>query len=438
MIRTHITLPLFLCLLCLIVSSLAAAEKPLMKDFMGVCGHTVQFKPKLYRPAIRLVRDYHPIQWDLGDDTASKPPFPEAANRVDWSQVYGAWRTEGFDINACLMFDNLKAEAWKDIERDAFAYGKAFAEAFGPSGERKLVDAIEIGNEPGEYDDATYRKLFEAMAKGVRAGDPKLAIVTCAANAGPSGRYFKSLDCVKGLEPLYEAINVHTYAQIDNWPTWRRGHPESKKNIDYLTRVTDIVRWRDQHAADKQIWITEFGWDSTTKPQEKTGTFSKWEGVTDTQQAQYIVRSFLVFSAMAVDRAYLYFFNDNDEPKLHAAAGLTRHFKPKPSYWATAHMQTTLSEYRFAKVIEQRDEDLYVYAFTHATEPERQIWVAWSPTGSDRSRSVTLKTPSGRIDKAERMPLKPDAIENISWKTTDEGITFDINESPTYLWITPR
>jgi len=45
--------------------------------------------------------------------------------------------------------------------------------------------------------------------------------------------------------------------------------------------------------------------------------------------AQWLVRSLLVFSAMPVERAYLYFFNDEDQPRFHASAGITRHYQPK-------------------------------------------------------------------------------------------------------------
>src|SRR5436190_23336172 len=134
----------------------AEAPKPLFKDFMGINGHTVQFKPALYKPICALVRDYHPIDWDLGKDTSSAPPFPEAKNRVNWNQVYGSWKHHGFNTDACLMF-SFKPGDWKDIGGDARAYGLAFAKAFGPSSEKALVTSVEIGNEPGNYDDATYR-----------------------------------------------------------------------------------------------------------------------------------------------------------------------------------------------------------------------------------------------------------------------------------------
>src|SRR5689334_8254306 len=42
----------------------AAANKPLMKDFMGLNGH-FQFKPDLYKQVVKQVRNYHIVDWDV-------------------------------------------------------------------------------------------------------------------------------------------------------------------------------------------------------------------------------------------------------------------------------------------------------------------------------------------------------------------------------------
>src|SRR5690242_21150631 len=125
--------------------------------------------------------------------------------------------------------------------------------------------------------------------------------------------------------------------------------------------IKETIAWRNAHAPGKEIWITEFGWDASTKPPPPTGDFSKSMSSTDTQQAQYLVRSFLVFSALDVDRAYIYYFNDDDTPTLHAASGLTRHFTPKPSYYAVSHLYRVLGDYRFARAVVQETGNLYVY-----------------------------------------------------------------------------
>src|SRR5947208_3126192 len=88
--------------------------RPTMGELMGINGHTVQFKPETYAPVCRRVRDYHPMGWDVAEDPAKATTFPFAANRVDWSQVYGSWTKAGFDVDASIMFDGIKPDAWKD------------------------------------------------------------------------------------------------------------------------------------------------------------------------------------------------------------------------------------------------------------------------------------------------------------------------------------
>jgi len=408
--------------------------KPLLRDFLGLCTHTVQFKPKLYQSICRLARDYHPLEWDVGKDSDYAPKFPEARNRVDWNAVYGSWKDAGFDVDCSIMFETLPHDGWKDLPRDSFNYGKAFAKFFGPSSDKKLVSSVEIGNEPGKYDDPTYRKLFESMAKGLREGDPKLTIATCNTTAGKSGGYEKSLECVKGLEALYDVINVHDYAMVEGWPTWRRSFPEDPK-IKYLKDLQAVIDWRDKNALGKQIWLTEFGWDCTTqKPDPKT-EFAKWVGVTDTQQAQYLVRSTLVFMGMDVSHAYIYWFNDEDKASLHAASGITRNWKPKQSYWALAHLYKTLGDYRFVKSREKVDGDIYVFEFESGTDPKKRILAVWSPTGEGKKGEKELDLAGAKLIKAERMPLKegdvaPEALEAKAGKVK---VNFD--EAPLYLWL---
>ena len=88
----------------------AEKQRPLMRDFIGINGHTVQFKPDLYQPVCSLVRDYHPVSWDLGEDSAVPAPFPQAKNKVDWNQVYGSWKKQNWTIDACLMFESMERD----------------------------------------------------------------------------------------------------------------------------------------------------------------------------------------------------------------------------------------------------------------------------------------------------------------------------------------
>ena len=427
----------------LVAAQPAAAEsvpRPLMRDFMGLNVHTVQFKPALYAPVCRLLRDYHPMDWDVGGDPTRPTTFPMAANGVDWKSLYGGWTRAGYEIDACLMFDSIPSAKWKDPARDARAYGEAFARSFGPS-VGGLVTSAEVGNEPSKYKPEQYRTIFQGMASGLRAGDAKLTIATCAVMTGKPDEWSKPLDAIVGLEPLYDVLNAHSYPFKDKWPTWRRSYPEDP-SIRFLKDIDDVVRWRDTHAAGKQVWLTEFGYDSATKPPPADGPWKQWVGVSDDEQARFIVRAFLVLSATRLDRAYLYYFNDNDEPQLHGASGITRDFHPKPSFYAMAQLYRALGDYRFARALAQYDDGLYCFEYEKprpdGAAPTERVFVAWMTTGNaepDRSARAALPIPpSVNVYRAQRMSTAAGEPAAVQWTRTEGRIEAEIGQSPVYIW----
>jgi len=413
-------------------------SKPLFRDFMGINGHTVNFRPELYGQVCRLVRDYHPMEWDTGPDTNYKLDFPFARNRVSWDHVYGSWKKAGFKTDACVMFETHKPDAWHDLTADSHRYGKLFAENFGPSSKLPLVESIEIGNEPGKYSDEDYRRVFENMAKGVREGDPKLKIATCNVNVGKSGDYHKSVACVAGLESLYDILNIHSYAMLEEWPTWKRSFPEDTALPKFMRDIDELIAWRNEHAVGKEIWLTEFGWDSSTKSPKPDGDYAKWQGNSDIEQAQWLVRTFLLLATKDVDRAYLYFFNDDDAPQLHGASGITRNYVPKPSFYALAHLYGMLGDYRFSRIVDVANSEALVYAFAHESDVNKFIYVAWSPTGTNKTTMVEIPATNIRVEFAETMPLAAGVAARVELSSTDDTIEIMIGESPTYIVVTHK
>lgn len=419
------------------LASPANPPKPLMKDFIGINGHTINFRPELYRPTCELVRDYHNLDWDIGSDPSTPTRFPKGTpdkdSWIDWRKIYEPWKQAGFRTNVCIQWTekHLPAKNWTDPGTQAREYGKAFARYFGSRGQN-LVESIEIGNEPGEhYDDATYHAIFEHMARGVREADPKMKILTCTVNV-QGDKYSKPLAPFVRHKDLFDVISVHQYAMLQGWPTWERVYPEHPK-VRYLDVVQEVIDFRDKHLPGKEVWLTEFGYDASTKPAPSAGTFAKWKDVDDDAQARYIVRSFLLFSAMNIDRAYLFFFNDNDEPSLHASSGITRHFKPKPSYYAMRHLYHTLGEYRFNDVL-QVGEGFRVHEYLRG-DGKGMIYVVWRPSDDAKAepRTIDLAT---RPKRAERMPLKdgkPEAVD-VS-KYVNGKLTIPVGGDPVYLFV---
>jgi hypothetical protein len=437
-------------------------KKPLMKDFMGINGH-FKFKPELYSKNCRLVRNYHNINWDV-KNPGDKATLPVCVNKVNWiKNCYGSWKKYDFETSICVSFGtfghknkNYK-KLWLGKDKGLYNYGYDLAKFFGPSGKHKICTSIEIGNEPGQrFDDKLYKMIFKNMAEGIRKGDKKVKIVTCTAHSRTADDYSKNLDETfndPAIKKLYDVINIHTYAQIkrknNSESPWNRSYPEAP-DIDYLKVVDETIDWRNKNARDKEIWVTEFGYDACTADvmKQRKGWMKKldWQGVSDLMQAQYLVRSLLVFAERDIDRAYIYFYDDSNKPGVHASAGLTRNFKPKMSYWAVKHLYETLGDYRFSKVIKKEPKKLYVYEFINGTNAKKKIWVAWSPTGAQSNtkdnykprkvESNLTKLPGKPYDVVE-MPIQDGPAPKIKWSQAGnkDSIKLKIGESPVYIMM---
>jgi len=64
------------------------------------------------------------------------------------------------------------------------------------------------------------------------------------------------------------------------------------------------------------------------------------------------------FSAMPVERAFIYFFDDNDKPASTRVPASRETFQPKPSFHALSHLQRVLGDYRFHHTVTNVPGDL--------------------------------------------------------------------------------
>ena len=421
-----------------------APPRPLMRDFMGINGNISIFRPELYAKTCRLIRDYHNGEWDYGDSPANETRYPLTATEhlpgqvfpggMNWIEAYGDYLANGYRIDACIQTVRTEMDKWTDHSAQAYRLGRTIGEFFGPSGEHKLIETIQVENEPTVQTPEFYTEHLRHFGRGVRAGDPNLKIVTANVQTGEVDIYSKPTSCLVGNEAYYDIIATHTYAFADHWPTYRRSFPEDPIN-PFLKTVQSLIDWRDAHAPLKEVWVTEFGWDATTDPTPPQYPESAFVDVSDTQQAQYIVRAFMVFSSMDLGRAYLYYFNDANVHSLHASSGITRDYQPKPAFHAMQHLFETLGDYRFVRTLQKKDHYLYVYEYARGTDPADRIYAVWSPSGHAREFVAELELPAAPW-QAQRMPTEPGPAPSAVYETLADGkIKLTVTESPTYLWI---
>ena len=166
-------------------------------------------------------------------------------------------------------------------------------------------------------------------------------------------------------------------------------------------------RMAKQNASGKHIWLTDSAGTQPPKPQATEGDFKKWGGSTDLQQAQYLVRAFLVLSELDLDRAYIYWFNDEDVASVHASSGLTRHYSRSLLSTRWRPSRATLGGYRFARVVTKKPGELYV----SNSGTERSPLVDLGRMVANRRGPQGYHAPGssfgGRTKRAEQWPVRP-------------------------------
>ena len=167
-----------------------------------------------------------------------------------------------------------------------------------------------------------------------------------------------------GLGKCIDGVSLHPYRlwRKPEAKTWRAAFAED------LERVRALAK---KHAAPQDLWITEIGWSTMS------GQY-KWEtGVTERQQAEYLVRAG-VFALAAGAKCFItHNLTEYDSPNPYQMGfGLLRlrAHSPKPAYVAHATMSRMLSGARYLRKLSMPQPSSLGYCFE---KRDREVWVLW-------------------------------------------------------------
>lgn len=219
----------------------------------------------------------------------------------------------------------------------------------------------------------------------------------------------------------FDVINFHMYTG--------KNCPENSELED---RCKEIVQWRNKNAIDKEVWLTEFGWD--TNPNSQLGVESK-----DIQR-DWIVRTYLIANGAGIERSTMYMIRDTgseSEKGKYATCGLTTQkgeWNKKSSWYGVYTLKNTLEGFKFKEII-RKDENIYIYKFSNQTTNE-DCYVLWSPT-QDGSKIDNYTLNIENRTKAELTTLK-DGSENgekSNLDIIDNTVNVNVTESPIFVKV---
>jgi hypothetical protein len=179
----------------------------------------------------------------------------------------------------------------------------------------------------------------------------------------------------------FDVLNFHHY---NNSSGFQHANSDTKgispEEDHFKERLEEVVRQRDHFFPDMEVWITEFGWDTSKESiQSATGHTLYPEKISIFElQGIWLVRAWLAGAAAGIDRMLMYMADDIENPGLfHDSGLLTLEGKKKLSWYYTATMKNCLKGTRFVKELDSGNKNVLIYEFA---DKEKTVYVLWCPT----------------------------------------------------------
>ena len=217
-----------------------------------------------------------------------------------------------------------------------------------------------------------------------------------------------------------DVINYHQYTST-----------HSPENSSFASDAQKIITWRNNNDKSKEIWITEFGWD--------TNLSSSHAAPNEDTQRDWIIREYLIGDRIGLDRMVVYdALNDgpSTDATQYSTSGLATKVSEgavkKSSWYGVNTAKNTLKGYSFSEVI--KEDNIYIYKYINSNN--EVCYVLWSPTESGTVIN-NYKFNVGNVLNASVTSLKDKealgVTTNIDIKNNE--VTLNISESPIFLKV---
>ena len=218
-----------------------------------------------------------------------------------------------------------------------------------------------------------------------------------------------------------DVINYHHYTST-----------HSPENSSFVSDAQKIIEWRNKNNPSKEIWITEFGWDTNLESSHAAPSL-------DTQR-DWIIREYLIGDRIGLDRMIM-FDALNDGPSTdktqYSTSGLATNgsegYVKKSSWYGVNTVKNTLKEYKFSEVIEENN-NIYIYKYVNDNNDE--CYVLWSPTENGKVISNYKLNVGNRISAIKtELKDKKELGETNNIDIENGYITTDVSESPIFIKV---
>ncbi len=463
----------------------AVSDPILIKGFLGTNAFVDDPLDKL--SAVGFIREYHSWRWDETDDP-NYPGYPNNENKFNPSYAGGGWDFDtyytnlvnaGIEVSLCMQGtvgwitypidfaarplspgeDPLDPASYIEHGDHMYQYAARYASVAVPDGNLKLagdqqrltglslIKYYENWNEPNNWwsgDKEAHMfspEEFAAMSSadydghqgtlgshiGIKNADPNAKLVL-GGLAGLQKWWLPRLqawaDANRGGDLPVDVLNFHEYCYNDTTGI-------SPEDFNFKEKMEEIIAYRDIYMPDKEVWVSEFGWD--------TNTGSPQSAPTHLAQAQWIVRGYLALLGARTDRAQQYMLRDGnpDSPGKFKSSGLTSpkyDWIPKISWYFVYTMKNRLGDMIFDTEVASGNSNVEIYRLRD-NDTYSGAYVLWCPTSDGTTvNNYQLGLMDGTTSATLINLVEGDTDGVPTALTIQNGtVTVDVSETPIFV-----
>ena len=275
---------------------------------------------------------------------------------------------------------------------------------------------------------------------GIKSVDPD-AMHVMAGLASSDTIYLTNVLKASGGRIPFDVLNMHSYC-TDMTNAYS---PENEK-YGYEVAFTKFFKWKNRNVPDIPVWMTEFGWDTYLAANSQ----HSYTYAPALQQANYILRSYLVLLKMGFEKSFLFMDADNDGKNIlqYATSGLltdrNTKYTRKLSWYFLTTMQNVLGKTEFSKIISYKEiagnNEVYGFEFSNPANSEKvfALWTRKTNSKTDDGTKTTYKLNLGyKATYAYSItPADQDLDgDTITYNTASQTIDLNLSETPQFVVV---
>jgi hypothetical protein len=240
-----------------------------------------------------------------------------------------------------------------------------------------------------------------------------------------------------------DVLNVHYYSFGPSAAGTANPQPALSPEADHVTtRMKVVSAYRDANLPDKELWLTEFGYD--TDPQSVLHAPALGSNSAEVVQGQWIIRYYLAVMAAGFDRAFLFVSRDScsgtdtacaTQFDTSGVAGVKGAETPKTSYYFIATFRSRLATFAWNGPLTSSNPGVMIGTLKDSAS-SKGAYVVWSPTSnatvvSNFSLPVTGATTASQVALVDQQMNGTETTLAI----TGGAVTLDVSETPTIVLV---